>query len=83
VQLQPARDSAPPFAHVAARASVSGDLESIALFIQGLEAGPQLLAVRELSITQPETAVPPNRRETLRVELTVEGLYERAGGVRP
>jgi Type II secretion system (T2SS), protein M subtype b len=83
VQLQPATESrdtlsSAAFGHVVAKASVTGDLESIALFLEGLEAGPQLVAVRELSITQPETNLPPTRKETLRVDIGVEALYRRA-----
>lgn len=65
-------------ARVTARASVSGELMSVALMLQWLEEGPQLLAVRELSMAQTPSGVVRAQAEVLQVELVVEGLYRRA-----
>jgi len=61
---------------VSARVSVGGDLMAVAILLQTLEAGPQLLAVRELHVSQSPSA---SRRqvEVLQADLLVEGLYRR------
>ena len=78
VQLVSARESKDAFGRVAARANLTGDLEALAIFLEGLEAGPQLVAVRTISLTQPDANLPPARRETLRAEVEVEALYRPA-----
>jgi len=75
LQLRTDSVSSGLLARVSVRASVSGDLESLALFIEGLEAGPELLAIRELSIVQPEPGLLSPRAETLRGEVLVEGVF--------
>lgn len=62
---------------VTARVSASGDLMSVAQLLQILEQGPQLLAVRELSIAQAQGGLAHGHTETLQVELLVEGLFRR------
>jgi len=70
-------------ARVTARVSVSGDLMAIALMLQLLEEGPQLLAVRELSLVPSQAGAVHAPSETLQAELLVEGLFRRRlGGVR-
>lgn len=59
---------------VAARATLSGDSESLALFLQSLEAGFPLLAVREWSISGSSTSIAPSQHAVLRMEVLVEGL---------
>jgi hypothetical protein len=73
-----------PYTPIAVRVGVSGTLESIALFLASLEEGPTLLAVRELTLTQPEPGIAPTRIETMRAEVLVEGLARnlRPGSVR-
>jgi hypothetical protein len=66
------------FGHLSAHASVTGDLEAIALFLEGLEVGPELIAIRELAITQPEVGIQSTRRESLRAEVELEALYRPA-----
>jgi hypothetical protein len=61
-------------ARVRLRASVTGDLERIALFLSIIEEGPPLVAMRELSIVQPEPTLPVTRLESLRAELVLEAL---------
>ena len=60
------------------RANVTGDLMSIALFIESIEAGPPLVAVRELSIAPSQAGTVPGQSETLQAEVWVEGLFRRA-----
>ena len=69
---QPATHQA--FAHVSVRADALGDIVALTQFLADLEHGPVLLAVRSLSITQPEPAAPSSRMETLHAEFTVVGL---------
>jgi Type II secretion system (T2SS), protein M subtype b len=62
------------FARVSVRGDVIGDVVALTQFLADLEHGPVLLAVRELSITQPEPAAPSSRMETLHADFTVVGL---------
>jgi hypothetical protein len=64
------------------RATVSGDLMSIALFLETIEAGPPLLAVRELTVTQPQLGVTAGQAERLQAEVVVEGLFRGAAPTR-
>ena len=70
--------------HVTARVSASGDLMSLALMLQGLEQGPQLLAVRELNMVRSPSGSARGQTESLQVELLVEGLFRHhtTGGSR-
>jgi Tfp pilus assembly protein PilX len=67
-------DTASLFVRVAVSASATGDVRGLAGFLHSLERGPRLLAVRRISITQPEVGADANQPEALRVELLVEGL---------
>lgn len=85
--IQLAADTVPSrdvLSHVTARLSASGDLMSIALMLQGLEQGPQLLAVRELNMVRSPSGSTRGQPESLQVELLVEGLYrhQTTGGSR-
>jgi hypothetical protein len=82
VQLLPPRPSNDGFGRVAARVDVTGDLEALAIMFEGLEVGPQLVAIRTLNITQPDAALPAGRRETLRAQMEVEALYRPAPDAR-
>jgi hypothetical protein len=66
------------FAHVSVRGDVNGDVVALTQFLADLERGPVLLAVRELSITQPEPSAPGSRMETLHADFTVVGLARAA-----
>ncbi len=71
---------------VSLRADLEGDARGVASLLAVLERGPVLLAVRDVSITQPDPAAPADRPETLSVQLLVEGLaIDRgaAGEARP
>lgn len=50
----------------------TGDIQGLATFVSALESARARLAVRALSITQPDAASPETRAETLRLEFTVQ-----------
>lgn len=77
VQLQPDTATTGTFVGVTVRGDATGDLPGIARMLALLEGGPELLAVREVSITQPEPGGPADRVETLRLEFAVQGLALR------
>lgn len=62
------------FSRVGARAEITGDVQGVGAFLSILERGPTLLAVRELTISQPEPAAAPDRAEVLHVALAVDAL---------
>jgi hypothetical protein len=74
VQVRPDSASRNGLARVAVRASGIGDIAGVTRLLNDIESGAPLLAVRELSITQPEPAAPDGRAEALRFEVLVEGL---------
>ena len=74
IQVRQDSAGASAFTLVAVRADLTGDIGGIAAMLATLERGPALLAVRELSITQPEPAAGDDRPEALRVALLVEGI---------
>jgi hypothetical protein len=80
-------DSARPgtFTHVAVAATATGDVRGLTHLLARLEAGPTLLAVRALTLTQPEPGAAADRMEILQVAFTVEGLVftPPATGRRP
>lgn len=61
-------------ARVWVRGDASGDVKGIAQLLLAFEQGPELLAIRELSITQSEPGAPSSRAELLRASFLVEGL---------
>lgn len=71
-----------PFVRVSVRGDLVGDLDGLTLFLADVERGPLLLAVRELTITQPEPAAPDNRPEILRVQFLIEGIALRRAAAR-
>ena len=77
VQVLPDTASAGTFVKVTVRGDATGDLPGIARMLALLEGGPELLAVREVSITQPDAGGPADRVESLRLEFTVQGLALR------
>jgi hypothetical protein len=81
VRLESSSDSASRSApvKVGVRASLTADLPALGQFLVAVERGPRLLAVRELSIAQPDVARASNQPETLRVELVVEALANVRG----
>lgn len=74
LQLRNDSTSRGAFTRVAVRASLVGDIRGLTRMLAALEQGPELLAIRELSVTQPDVAAGDDRPEMLRAELLVEGL---------
>ena len=66
-----------PLARVTAHATITGDVEAVAVFLEAIEAGAPLLAVREWAIA---STTPANeQRESLRLDVVVEGRWMRRG----
>lgn len=65
------------FARVSVRAYATADVQGLTRWLARIEADPRLLAVRELSVSQPEPAADERTPEALRVELVVEALVRR------
>lgn len=74
VQVRPDTASAGTFMRVSVRADGTGDLPAITRMLVMLEGAPELLAIRETSITQPAPGGPAEQPEALRLEIAVEGL---------
>jgi hypothetical protein len=74
VHVRPDSSYRAGLARVAVRLSATSDVTGLAELLQDLEGGELLLAVRELTVTQPEPAAPNGTPEALRFELLVEGL---------
>jgi hypothetical protein len=74
VQVRPDSAGAGTFMRITVRAEGTGDLPAITRMLEMLEGGRTLLAVRDLSITQPNPGGPAEQPEALRVELAVDGL---------
>jgi hypothetical protein len=74
LQLRNDSTSRGAFTRVAVRASVVGDIRSLTSMFAALETGPEVLAIRELSVTQPDVGAGDDKPEMLRAELLVEGL---------
>jgi hypothetical protein len=74
VRVEPDTAARGVFTRVRVRAELTGDVRGVAAFLQEIERGVPLLAVRELQISQLEPAAAPDRAEALRAAMTVEGL---------
>jgi hypothetical protein len=74
VQIRPDTMARGVFGRVDVRAEITGDVRGVMAFLRALERGPTLIAVRELSISQPEPAAAPERAEALHVEVDVQAL---------
>jgi hypothetical protein len=77
LQLHADTASKSTFVRVGVRGEVTGDIAGVTAMLASLERGPTMLAIRELSITQPEPAAASDHMEALHVELVVEGLMQR------
>ncbi len=60
--------------HVRVEAQAVADIAGLAALLQGLEKGPTLLAVPQLSVRPQAIDGPPNQVESLAIRFTVEGL---------
>ena len=63
------------FARVQVQASIIGDLAQVVGFLSRIESGPELLAIRELTLSaSPDQSSSIAKREVIRADLLVEGL---------
>ncbi|MEO8879628.1 MAG: type II secretion system protein GspM [Gemmatimonadaceae bacterium] len=62
------------FTRIVVKGSANGDIQGLAHMLQQLEQGPALLAVEELSITQPELNGAADHMESLHMEIVIDGL---------
>lgn len=74
VQVRPDTAGAGTFMRVAVQADGTGDLAAVTRMLVMLEGSPELLAVRQIAITQPNPGGPAELPESLRLDITVEGL---------
>lgn len=74
VQIRADTGSPGVFTRISVRADVTGDVHGLAGLLATIEKGPPLLAIREISLAQPEPAAGDDRPEALRAELVIEGL---------
>ena len=78
VQVHADTASSSTFSPVTVHAEGTGDIIGVMSLLKSLETDSTLLWIRDVSISQPEPAAPPERFEALRLELTVQGLVLRA-----
>lgn len=74
--LQIHTDSAPPGAITHVRVGLVGvtDVTGLAAFLRAVEGAETPLVVRELVVAQPDPLAPSSKPETLRVEVSIEGI---------
>ena len=82
VQIHTDTVHADAFLPIRVHADLVGDINGLSAMLATLERGRTPLAVRELSIEQPELAAGDDRAESLRAELTVESLMPNPARVR-
>jgi hypothetical protein len=74
LELRSDSTSRTAFTRIVVKGSANGDIHGLSQMLQLIEQGPALLAVEELSITQPELVAAPDHMESLHMELVVGGL---------
>ena len=62
------------FARARVRLSATADIRGLTRFLTSIEGSPQLLAVRDLTVSQSDPAAGDDRPESLRIEMVVEAL---------
>jgi hypothetical protein len=70
-------DSTQSIQYVRARASVSGDLKAVMRFIARVEAGPPMLAVREVSLSARDGQASAQHPEVIHADIVIEGIAKR------
>lgn len=74
MQLRADSATAGSIARVAVRVTGTTDVAGLAAFLRAVEGSDAPLAVRELTVSQPEPAAPDSQPEALRIEVLVEGI---------
>jgi hypothetical protein len=82
VQIRADTANVGAFIRVTVRAELTGDIRGLAELLSAIEQSQTLLAVRALSISQPELGAGDERAEVLRAELVLEGLMPSTRGRR-
>ncbi len=89
IQVRPDTGSASAgtatLSRVSIRATGVADVSGLTALLRDVEGGNTLMAIRELTVTQPEPTLPDSKAETLRFDLVVEALAiigRTAAGVR-
>lgn len=67
-------------ARVELRLALSSDTEGVLAFLRELSAGPLLVPLRSISISQPDPATPSSEPERLTAELVVEAYVSQERG---
>ncbi len=62
------------FARARVRLSATADIRGLTRFLASVEGSPHLLAVRDMTISQPDPSAGDDRPENLRIEMVVEAL---------
>lgn len=62
------------FARVSVRLSAEGDVAGLAHFVRTVEVDSLLLAVRQVTVTQPDPGAPDSQAEILRMDIVVDAL---------
>jgi len=64
-----------PFVPLRVRASVSGDIQGLAMLLAALDRGPVAISVASLDVQGGDPTAPPQRPEVLHADLTIEALW--------
>jgi hypothetical protein len=71
--VQPS-DGRDPLVTITVQGSAAGDIQGLATFLALLEKGRPAVAVREVTLTQPDVGAPRDRAESLHLDFLVEGI---------
>jgi len=74
VSVRPDSAARNGFARVGVRIDADGDVDGLTRFLRRAESNNLLLAVRDLTVNQPNPGGPDSTAETLRIDLLVEAL---------
>jgi len=74
MQMRPDTTNRPGFTRVAVRVIGVADVAGLAAFLHAVDGGDRYLAVREISVSQPEPGAADSKPEMLRIDVLVEGL---------
>lgn len=69
-----------PFARAMVRLDAEGDVSNVMQFLLLIELAPGALRTTRLSLSPLEPGAPPDRAETIRLSMTVEGVARRSLG---
>lgn len=79
----PARDAPSDYRAIRVQGSATGDIQGAAIFLALLEKERPHLAVRSLTLTQPDVGAPRDHAEALHLEFLVEGMGALPAEIAP